>query len=524
MGRAYWRTYLDTPEEMSLTEASDDVRAAWNGEYGRWLAAGSLLARVNDGLCGATSPSRTRPGRTSRPAPSSPTSSSCLRSDVAASAEHLCRRSNPRSQPASAYESTTRQLRRTRSTSPSVSDLPLMRRALARFNSARAVMDPAGYRADVAASGDAMVGLFDQALHAPLVQPTRCWAPRRSGTTRRDGSEAKLPTSPSVPRRVALASLQVPFPEQGSAGRRVETAADAAAAAGATGGSRGVQVVNHLGQVYPDVPDPRTGGPVHFPDPAPSVCHGTSGWHGTVERTAGASSPSGTIVASVGRMGWSSYDIHHIRPASSAAITPSRTSCGRQASTPGPVQRVVEELPMTAVADVLARFAALSTPQEYDESIFRLASTMDPPATDAEVQATAPANAPSELGDLWRATRTARLFEDVDYGQWGLVILSPSASAGRTAKERARRPRTSRSTTSWWPSSWATPTCSQRVLRRTVVCSGSWHCRSTLARTGTAWRAPWPTSCVASLRRAAKNTGRLDSRNVGASGVQRSGV
>lgn len=53
MGRAYWRTYLDTPEERSLTEASDDVRAAWNGEYGRWLAVGSLLARVNNGLSGA---------------------------------------------------------------------------------------------------------------------------------------------------------------------------------------------------------------------------------------------------------------------------------------------------------------------------------------------------------------------------------------------------------------------------------------------------------------------------------------
>ncbi|NTW42275.1 MAG: GNAT family N-acetyltransferase [Cellulomonadaceae bacterium] len=53
VGLAYWRTYLDTPEEMSLTEASDDVRAAWNGEYGRWLAAGSLLARVNDRLLGA---------------------------------------------------------------------------------------------------------------------------------------------------------------------------------------------------------------------------------------------------------------------------------------------------------------------------------------------------------------------------------------------------------------------------------------------------------------------------------------
>ena len=53
VGRAYWRTYRDTPEAMSLTEAVDDVRAAWNGEYGRWLPAGSLLARVDAGLSGA---------------------------------------------------------------------------------------------------------------------------------------------------------------------------------------------------------------------------------------------------------------------------------------------------------------------------------------------------------------------------------------------------------------------------------------------------------------------------------------
>jgi hypothetical protein len=32
------------------------------------------------------------------------------------------------------------------------------------------------------------------------------------------------------------------------------------------------------------------------------------------------------------------------------------------------------------------------------------------------------------------------LFEDVDYGQWGLVLLSPTASARRTAEQRARRP------------------------------------------------------------------------------------
>jgi hypothetical protein len=36
--------------------------------------------------------------------------------------------------------------------------------------------------------------------------------------------------------------------------------------------------------------------------------------------------------------------------------------------------------------------------------------------------------------------REARLFEDVDYSQWGLVLLTPSTSAARTAQEREARP------------------------------------------------------------------------------------
>jgi hypothetical protein len=48
--------------------------------------------------------------------------------------------------------------------------------------------------------------------------------------------------------------------------------------------------------------------------------------------------------------------------------------------------------------------------------------------------------APAELARAWSTSRQWRLLEDVDYGQWGLVLLSPAASAQRTAEERARRP------------------------------------------------------------------------------------
>jgi hypothetical protein len=46
----------------------------------------------------------------------------------------------------------------------------------------------------------------------------------------------------------------------------------------------------------------------------------------------------------------------------------------------------------------------------------------------------------SDALELWAACREARLFEDVDYGQWGLALLTPEASAARTAQEREARP------------------------------------------------------------------------------------
>jgi hypothetical protein len=47
--------------------------------------------------------------------------------------------------------------------------------------------------------------------------------------------------------------------------------------------------------------------------------------------------------------------------------------------------------------------------------------------------------------ELWTVTRTARLFEDVDYKQWGLKVLTPSESAARTASEHVLRPNDYRS-------------------------------------------------------------------------------
>ena len=68
-------------------------------------------------------------------------------------------------------------------------------------------------------------------------------------------------------------------------------------------------------------------------------------------------------------------------------------------------------------------------------------STLDDPATIHEIDdAWHGRDLPQELIDAWGVAREARLFADVSYGQWGLVLLSPSASAQRTAREPESRP------------------------------------------------------------------------------------
>lgn len=62
----------------------------------------------------------------------------------------------------------------------------------------------------------------------------------------------------------------------------------------------------------------------------------------------------------------------------------------------------------------------------------------------ASVAALPRGSVPHDLLEFWLACRTARLFEDVEYGQWGLRLLSPSDCARRTEVEFQRRPRDGR--------------------------------------------------------------------------------
>jgi len=89
---------------------------------------------------------------------------------------------------------------------------------------------------------------------------------------------------------------------------------------------------------------------------------------------------------------------------------------------------------------VLAGFYAYAEPQDcLDDNPFRLGCSLASPATDEEIRSAWPVAPPSELVQAWSVSRESRLFEDVDYRQWGLVVLSPTDSAERTAQQRALR-------------------------------------------------------------------------------------
>ncbi|ABK02099.1 hypothetical protein Arth_0700 [Arthrobacter sp. FB24] len=71
---------------------------------------------------------------------------------------------------------------------------------------------------------------------------------------------------------------------------------------------------------------------------------------------------------------------------------------------------------------------------------FRLASKVELRATVDEISRAWPSHVLlPQLESLWLSSREAWLFQDIDYSQWGLHILDPSAAAARTNAERARR-------------------------------------------------------------------------------------
>lgn len=102
---------------------------------------------------------------------------------------------------------------------------------------------------------------------------------------------------------------------------------------------------------------------------------------------------------------------------------------------------MVGGLLMTAVAAALGAFRDQPSPPESASSNpFKLSSVVEEPASLVEINQAWPDHPlPEQLVEAWTTARQARLFADVDYGQWGLVLLPPNESAQRTEKERSAR-------------------------------------------------------------------------------------
>lgn len=101
----------------------------------------------------------------------------------------------------------------------------------------------------------------------------------------------------------------------------------------------------------------------------------------------------------------------------------------------------MDGLLMSGVAAAIDAFRDhLPPPEGSTDNPFKLSSTVDEPATAAEIAQAWPGHRlPEQLLEAWSTARQARLFADTEYGQWGLVLLSPAASAERTETElRAR--------------------------------------------------------------------------------------
>ncbi|MGH2681836.1 MAG: hypothetical protein ACRDIX_01225 [Actinomycetota bacterium] len=93
-----------------------------------------------------------------------------------------------------------------------------------------------------------------------------------------------------------------------------------------------------------------------------------------------------------------------------------------------------------AIREALANCADWEDPRSFEGNSLRLACRLAKPADADEIaEAWSDQELPPGAEDLWLTCRDADLFVDVDYGQWGLKLLSPTASAARSARERDAR-------------------------------------------------------------------------------------
>ncbi len=129
-------------------------------------------------------------------------------------------------------------------------------------------------------------------------------------------------------------------------------------------------------------------------------------------------------------------------PMSKATAKRRQSGADSRGRASGPAQLMVEGRLVRTVNAALDPYRNWTQPREgVGSSPFRLASRVEAGTTSDEVSAAWPAHLLlPELKALWLSSREAWLFQDIDYGQWGLHILDPAAAAARTNAEGAGRP------------------------------------------------------------------------------------
>jgi hypothetical protein len=96
---------------------------------------------------------------------------------------------------------------------------------------------------------------------------------------------------------------------------------------------------------------------------------------------------------------------------------------------------------MNSLQAALAECANWGEPRTVEGNPFRLMCRLEPPATEQEVSdAWGAKSLPTQVRELWTTSRGAELFVDIDYGQWGLKLLSPFESAAKSRQVQVERP------------------------------------------------------------------------------------
>jgi len=88
-----------------------------------------------------------------------------------------------------------------------------------------------------------------------------------------------------------------------------------------------------------------------------------------------------------------------------------------------------------SISAALDSFRAFEEPRHgVGTNPFKLGCSLAVPASNDEIEKAWRGDVPIHMRQLWLTSRSVRLFEDVEYGQGGLVLLSPEQAAARTAE------------------------------------------------------------------------------------------